>query len=171
MKDKRQLAAKILNKKFGVLHVLEFSHIKKYKKFFKCECTRCNNFTVVRSDHLLKLPKSCGNCVNTLQKEIADKKYKKLRKYKTIFNYYKSNAKTRCIEFNLTLDDFIDYIDSNCYYCNDNKSKGIDRVDNSKGYSKNNCVSCCKFCNIMKNNYTLEEVLDKVNNIYNKHLK
>ena len=176
MENKRQQAAKTLNKKyleknFGVLYVLKFSYQIKYKKFYKCICNRCNKFTNVRSDHLLKLPQSCGNCVNSLQKEIADKKYKKLRKYKTIFSSYKGNAKIRNIKFNLTLENIIKYIDSNCYYCNDNNSKGIDRVDNNKGYTINNCVPCCKFCNIMKNNYSIEEMFEKVKMIYNRHLK
>jgi hypothetical protein len=40
-----------------------------------------------------------------------------------------------------------------CYYCKsqkENEVNGIDRVDNSKGYTKDNCVSCCQFCNRMK---------------------
>jgi hypothetical protein len=32
----------------------------------------------------------------------------------------------------------------------------LDRVDNTKGYSKNNCTVCCKVCNRMK--YTLSSV-------------
>lgn len=80
---KGQSAAKILNKldlkyvnkQFGVLKVIEFNKKVKYKKFYSALCTKCNNITVIRSDHLLKNPQSCGNCVNKLQKEIADKKY------------------------------------------------------------------------------------------------
>jgi 5-methylcytosine-specific restriction endonuclease McrA len=34
---------------------------------------------------------------------------------------------------------------------------GIDRVDNSGDYTKDNCVSCCKTCNAAKSDMTLEE--------------
>ena len=175
MKNKGQQAAKTLdekyvNKKFGVLYVIEFTYKIKYRKFYKCKCSRCNNFTNVRSDHLLKLPKSCGNCVNSLQKEIADIKYKELRKYKNIFNSYKSNANSRNIKFDLTLNDVVNLVDSNCYYCNDIDSKGIDRMNNDKHYYIDNCVACCQFCNTMKNNYTIKETFEKVKNIYNNQL-
>ena len=36
---------------------------------------------------------------------------------------------------------------------------GIDRVDNSKGYHPENCVPCCKTCNIAKQSMSVEEFL------------
>jgi hypothetical protein len=33
---------------------------------------------------------------------------------------------------------------------------GVDRVDSGRGYTVDNCVPCCKFCNLMKRNYTPE---------------
>jgi len=42
----------------------------------------------------------------------------------------------------------------NCFYCNYFSSKGylngVDRLDSKNGYIKNNCVSCCSYCNLMK---------------------
>ena len=43
---------------YGVLTVLEFGYQKKHRKFYKCLCNKCNNITFVRTDHLLKNPKS-----------------------------------------------------------------------------------------------------------------
>ena len=58
---------------FGVMTVLSLDYEIKNRTFFKCKCNRCSNLTSVRSDHLLKNPKSCSFCTNNLQKEIADK--------------------------------------------------------------------------------------------------
>lgn len=177
MENKRQQAAKTINEKyidktFGVLKVIEFSHRKNGNRvYFKCLCLRCGGNTTIRSDGLLRNPKSCKHCINDLQREIAYNKYHKLRKYRKIKSIYKSGAKVRNIPFNLSLDDVIKLIDSECYYCGDLNSKGIDRIDNTKGYTKDNCVSCCKFCNIMKNTYTVKEVFKKIEAIYLKHLK
>lgn len=78
-------------------------------------------------------------------------------------------------EFKLTLTEFGKLVNGKCYYCSIPKRKyllGIDRLDNSKGYIKNNIVTCCKICNIMKN--TLNEAtfilmcahIAHINNIY-----
>lgn len=37
------------------------------------------------------------------------------------------------------------------------KYNGIDRVDNTKGYTIDNVVSCCKYCNTAKSNHSIEE--------------
>jgi hypothetical protein len=47
-----------------------------------------------------------------------------------------------------------------CYYCGE-LSKGIDRLDSTKGYEVENCVSCCEQCNYMKLDYTQEEFIKK----------
>lgn len=42
---------------------------------------------------------------------------------------------------------------------------GIDRVDSSGGYTLNNVVTCCKFCNFAKSRWSVEEFtawLDRV---------
>lgn len=39
---------------------------------------------------------------------------------------------------------------------------GIDRVDSSKGYTVDNCVSCCRECNVSKGTMSLEAFLRKL---------
>ena len=46
-----------------------------------------------------------------------------------------------------------------------------DRVDTTKGYFKENCVPCCKMCNIMKNKFSKEDFINKVKSIYNNYIK
>lgn len=45
---------------------------------------------------------------------------------------------------------------------------GVDRVDSSKGYLFDNCVSCCGQCNIAKSDYTKEEFLAMARRIVSK---
>ena len=169
--SKKELDVKYVNKQFGVLKVIKFEKQVKYRKFYSALCTRCGCITTIRTDHLLKLPQSCGSCVNSLQKEIADNKYKELRPYKKVYNSYKQNAKSRGFTFNLTLEQVKKLVDSNCYYCGSTDSKGIDRVDSKKDYAIDNIVPCCGICNIMKNKYSKSIFFNQISKIYNKHLK
>ena len=68
-----------------------------------------------------------------------------------------------------------------CYYCNRPPSnvrtrtsgvkvtyQGLDRIDNEKGYIKDNVVPCCKHCNAFKLDRTQEELYQHVEEIYKK---
>ncbi len=83
--------------------------------------------------------------------------------------------------FELTLKEFYNYSQLECYYCGiknsnhiniykndktatmamkaggDHYYNGIDRLDNSKGHERSNVVSCCKYCNFAKNSLNLDE--------------
>ena len=48
---------------------------------------------------------------------------------------------------------------------------GIDRVDNTKGYTKENTVPCCTQCNTAKFNFTLEEFKIWVERVYLNYIK
>ena len=47
---------------------------------------------------------------------------------------------------------------------------GIDRIDSSKDYTLDNCVSCCGMCNIMKNKFDIDEWFSKIGEIYRNHV-
>ena len=84
-------------------------------------------------------------------------------RYTTIVN----GAKVRNLEFNLTFEEFCKIIEPPCHYCGENqKPRGIDRVDNKIGYTQKNSVSCCRTCNFMKNTMSLQEFIDQVRKIY-----
>jgi 5-methylcytosine-specific restriction endonuclease McrA len=73
----------------------------------------------------------------------------------TPFNTYKSRAEQKKVEFTLTKEEFDILREKPCQYCERNyKEKvhinGIDRLDNSFGYTTSNCVSCCGDCNYAK---------------------
>jgi hypothetical protein len=44
-----------------------------------------------------------------------------------------------------------------CHYCGKEGPNGIDRVDNLKGYISENCVPCCKHCNYVKGDLSIED--------------
>ncbi len=98
---------------------------------------------------------------------------------------YASAAIKRGLEFSLTRDECIKLFSSSCYYCVVEAKKpylpagckmngtlmynGIDRVDNSGGYTTDNCVSCCSKCNYAKGRLTIEDFLNVCVRVANKH--
>jgi hypothetical protein len=71
------------------------------------------------------------------------------------YSVYKTSAVSKQLDFKLTKGDFIEIVESPCYYCGiiqDRGFNGIDRLDSNsdKGYIITNSVSCCKVCNMMK---------------------
>lgn len=49
-----------------------------------------------------------------------------------------------------------------CTYGNHPADGGIDRVDSNKGYTQDNCVPCCYWCNAIKGNHTVEEMYQRL---------
>ncbi len=69
------------------------------------------------------------------------------------YSVYKVSASTKQLDFNITKEEYIDLVKMPCYYCGILQEKGfngIDRLDSGKDYIKDNCVSCCTMCNMMK---------------------
>jgi hypothetical protein len=96
-----------------------------------------------------------------------------------LYNAYKASASRRNHVFNLNFSHLIDLTSSLCFYCKAQPSKimttkrtsaiylynGIDRLDNSKGYEKDNCVSCCTHCNTIKGTITImmmRKIIEKI---------
>lgn len=89
------------------------------------------------------------------------------------FSLYRANARRKNLQFDLNIDEFKEITSKNCYYCNIKPSNrnqrhkyiyyynGIDRVDNNKGYIKNNIVPCCTQCNTKKGAITLD-IINKI---------
>lgn len=62
-------------------------------------------------------------------------------------------------------------INSVCSYCGIKEKLGIDRVDNSVGYTKENSVPCCKLCNFMKKAMSRNDFLSRIKKIYEFNIK
>lgn len=73
---------------------------------------------------------------------------------KMISSYKIKDAKNGMALCDIDIDWMIDNIlTMPCVYCGDNKRIGCDRIDNSKGHTKDNVVPCCIECNTARNNY------------------
>jgi hypothetical protein len=186
--------------KFEHLTVIEYSHTKDYNRYYKCKCDCGNTRDVKVADLLNKKVWNCG-CKNFTGVKGNHKNMKyspQEASYRAKAANYKSLAKNRKIEWNLTTEEVINLFKSSCFYCgklpcniyNVRKSNrdyvknsnfiidnytifynGIDRIDNTKGYVKSNCVSCCTQCNTAKLNFTLDEFKNWIINVYNNFKK
>lgn len=133
-------------------------------------CDECNTMKgsldvitfIKRAEHILTYNNLIANGV--LHPETFSN-----HKYIDYQNYIRS-AKIRGYCFELTEDDFYNIISQNCYICgkenNDGHRNGIDRYNNTIGYTIKNVKPCCCQCNIMKNNLKHEHLLQKLLIIY-----
>lgn len=71
----------------------------------------------------------------------------------------KGSAFHRRIEWRLTDPEAVALILAKCHYCGCSDLGGIDRADSEKGYTLDNCLPCCKFCNYAKHTLGYAEFL------------
>ena len=96
--------------------------------------------------------------------KIRKKKYQQT--YKGVYWNYKGNARHSNLEFSLTMQDFKNFEGKDCYYCGEKLTRvGLDRKDNSKGYTLDNVNPCCSTCNYMRRIQTQEEFIKKCHQI------
>lgn len=115
------------------------------------------------------------------------RKSKGLSGFGTLWTRYRLRAKRRGYSFDLTKSQFKTLCESNCYYCNAppkqiqrvyNKQctpsglkhaefiyNGVDRFDNSKGYSMDNSRPCCKTCNRAKDTMSYKDFKDWIERV------
>lgn len=173
---------KYLNKIIGNMIVTGYGYYKNNRHFVKTKCLRCGEESIRRVDRKNHI--YCKIC----QKD-SHKQYNHLD---TSFNQHvialKNNAKSRNLDFKLNNTEIKKLISNTCYYCgampselsysyygnkhNKNSgylANGIDRLNSNKGYTLDNCVTCCSVCNLMKNKFSTSEFFEKIKLIYNKH--
>lgn len=72
-------------------------------------------------------------------------------------------------EFSLSIRDFNYFSSFPCFYCGTTREKrGLDRVDNDHGYTKDNVVACCVRCNRMKSDMQTEDFYNHMIRILKK---
>jgi 5-methylcytosine-specific restriction endonuclease McrA len=138
-------------------------------------------------DHKRKLSESIKA---SYRKKIADG-YVNPRRYKRnreellasshLVRQYRCLSRKRGFgDLSMTKDQFLDLISKNCSYCGSPPrervviishygirviANGVDRIDNAKPYSAENCVPCCRTCNLMKNKMSLADFKDHVRRV------
>lgn len=169
-------------KRYGRLTVIEYVKNNKYAQaMWLCRCD-CGNITTVSGGALhSKGTQSCGCLAKERQRESVQ-----LSKGEASFNgviaKMKINAKTRGYEFALTKEQVRILTKQNCHYCGaipnnrffhtgnngDYIYNGLDRIENTKGYTIDNVVPCCIQCNRSKTDMTIKEFESWVQRVY-KH--
>lgn len=164
--------------KFGYLTIIGDSskRDKSRSRHYICQCDCGNVKEINRIALISKDTKSCG-CFNRISKQ----KEAGRTTWNSIYYTSRRSAGKRNLEFLLNIDQLIAVCSQPCFYCGsepvaksrykDEKRKtratifanGIDRVDNNKGYSIENCVPCCSICNEMK--------MDRNVNFFIQHIK
>lgn len=165
----------LIGRRFGMLVVIEETSERSGScKTWKCLCD-CGNTHLVSTSNLTgENVKSCGclrKIIGDRVKEKTAKKYKYGAAFEQVYNSYIRRANKQGRDFRLNRDEFYSLTQMRCNYCGSipeqirNHShnnhtfvyNGIDRVDNNEGYTSDNCVPCCGFCNTAKRNRSLED--------------
>lgn len=130
--------------------------------------------------------KRCGICCPDHQGRLVVRKRSRQKKpfgesnFNRLLRNYKKKAQERGLVFELSKEEFKDLVNNFCHYCsglptqivhekNSNGAffyNGIDRVDNNRGYTKDNCVTCCGTCNRMKFKHDKSKFLNHVSQIH-----
>lgn len=178
----------LIGKRFGRLLVIKKAAVNsKNYIIWECLCD-CGNIKYLLTTHLRRTKKGVKSC-GCLRKEFLGniaRREKGQNGFSCLKNKYKKSAKSRNLSFNLSKEQLMILFKGNCFYCNIEPLQisvdetgstpeaikhsefiynGIDRLDNTKGYEMDNCASCCKMCNWMKLNFTLEQFFSKIKRI------
>lgn len=151
-------------KNFGFLTVLSFKDISKYgHSRWLCKCI-CGKIIVREKQSITegkypscgcKLPEILSNCNRMYSRE--DSKLRKVyRSYAKRNKFYEDTM--------MSFEEWKKLIKLPCYYCGTPPSNsargvlysGLDRVNTDRGYTVDNCVSCCKLHNFIKGRVTID---------------
>lgn len=96
-----------------------------------------------------------------------------------VISKYRTGARARELDWDLTKEQCKELFQGNCHYCGKEPSRiyeverlngpytysGIDRVDNDKGYTPDNTVSCCWECNELKGTLSRDEFVRRCRSV------
>lgn len=126
------------------------AHIANMRKFFGLKyikiCIMCGSeFVRKYSSH-----KACTIC----NPDNVKSKNNPMARYR----HYREGANSRNLSFDISPREFYSFWDKPCEYCGgDIEGIGLDRIDSSKGYHAGNVIPCCKTCNVMKMDSSVED--------------
>lgn len=132
--------------------------VRKYVKRWLCLCTSCNTDYIVLQESLTNgRSKRCKACASSARTQWSTAESKRLATYK-------QGARLRGYDYHLTNIQAVGLMRGDCYYCA-GEGFGIDRVDNTQGYTEDNCVSCCTQCNRGKMDSSIEEFMEWIHRV------
>lgn len=156
--------------KFGRLTVENiFRERSRIRLVCKCEC---GNKLKTQARHVVSgRTQSCGCFRSDYVGKINKDKRRKAPGWASmvsLYNLYRHGARKRELEFDLSKESFASITKMNCVYCGvlpaqehcagygSYRYNGIDRKNNSLGYTQENSVACCFRCNRAKGTDTAE---------------
>jgi hypothetical protein len=155
----------LTGKRFGKLTVLRYAGCRKWGCYWSVKCD-CGTEKEVDGKALRH-----GKVVSCRCRLKEFNKDNRLRPYENLYHLFVRAAGRTTYVVNLPYDEFLVFTkETQCHYCGfavhfqEYSAKGatynLDRKDNTLGYSKDNCVVCCKTCNFAKGaRYTYGEWL------------
>jgi hypothetical protein len=170
----------VLGQMFGNYKIIDNNITIEREAKVVCQCT-CGNTSKVSCYSLIKgTSTQCSTCGNSLKKDknpawkgFGDVSGKTLSKLKR-------DAKTRDIEFNITIEELDDKLKSQEYKCKltglelstnyKDLTASVDRIDSSKGYSIDNVQWVHKDINMMKNDYDEDYFIKMCGLVINNNL-
>lgn len=167
-------------KRYGKLTAIEHAGKRGYVALWRCKCDCGNEKVIVGANLQMGTTTSCG-CARRTGTGSQPQYKRRLPPGEAALNYaysnHKGGARDRKLEQALSREQFKALCLGNCFYCDRPPStlakslaihphnistflrNGIDRWDNHKGYTPENCVSCCFTCNRIKKTMSGEEYL------------
>jgi len=171
MADKKSESQKEYERKYYL------ENKEKFKKRNKKNYLKNKNSYIERATNWIKNNPKKRKMITKKYRSNNKEKLKKYRReydkkrYQTVngrYGDYKRQAKKRGLLFEIDIKQFAELINLPCYYCGE-KGGGIDRVDSTKGYLKDNVVPCCIVCNRMKFTYPVEDFINYCKKVVEKN--
>jgi hypothetical protein len=172
MTNYTDLTEKRFGKLVAIKKVNKPENLKGTNSYWLCKCD-CGKEKIIKGVDLIRNKSTSCGCNRRKEEGKASSH--------TVYSTYKIRAKEKNISFALSEEEFLEIVKKDCFYCGEKPSNiyrngntngsfiynGIDRIDSSIGYTKNNVVCCCKKCNWAKQKYSQKEFSDWVKKIYN----
>jgi len=137
------------------------------KDNFLIECRSCGEEKSAKENYsygraVKEFSKICNLCRKEISKSLKNCPEEDVRLYKRavhLYSVYRRFDSNKELFFDLELPIIVGLLHEPCNYCGF-PSTGLDRIDNSKGHTEDNCIPCCWECNTARmDNFTHEEML------------
>jgi len=167
---------------FGSLTVIRrVGHTKYGCNLWECQCT-CGDLTTASAGELNSGHKASCGCQRYASKTLPPDECV----FREVYRKYRESAQSRRIVFALTMEEFRAIILQDCHYCGHPPDKvrkmeprfqrvytyicnGVDRADNTQGYTVGNCVPCCEDCNRAKLQMSVQTFIQLCHRVSQRH--
>lgn len=157
----------------------------KHRARWLCRCNICGTENVKDEHAIRNKPATTCRCLNSKDTMTSG--------FNRVYDHYRRHSESLHRSWELSKNDVRNITSNNCFYCgrppNNVKDKnrkaathkgvspiskdtgkfvynGIDRVDNEKGYTVDNVVTCCTTCNLAKRSMSVDEFAAWARDVY-----